>query len=90
MTALATKPVRIYEEDHAPLRLIAEIEGRGAAEVVHAALAEYLQNHRDVLAAAFAEAQDAVAGGDIAALAAIAGRSSKRRAQAAVQRHEAL
>jgi hypothetical protein len=90
MTALATKPVRIYAADHTPLRLIAEIEGRGAAEVVHAALAEYLQNHRDVLATAFAEAQDAVADGDIAALAAIAGRSSKRRAQAAMQRHEAL
>ena len=90
MTALATKPLRIYEDDHAPLRLVAEIEGRGAADVVHAALTEYLSNHRDVLASAFSEAQAAVAAGDITALAAIAGRSSHRRAAAAKHRHEDL
>lgn len=90
MTALATKPVRIYEDDHAPLRLIAEIEGRGAADVVHAALTEYLSNHRDALASAFSDAQQAVASGDITALATIAARSSKRRAAAAKQRHADL
>jgi len=42
MTALATKALRIYESDHVPLRLIAEVEGRGPADVVHAALEEYL------------------------------------------------
>ena len=90
MTALATRPIRIYEEDHAPLRLIAEIEGRGPADIVHVALSEYLANHRDVLAATFADAQKAIAAGDITALASIAGGGSKRRAAAAKRRHAEL
>ena len=42
-----TKPVRIFESDHAPLRLLAELERRSPQEVFHAALAEYLVSHRD-------------------------------------------
>ncbi len=45
--AVRTKPVRIFEGDHAPLRLLAELERRSPQEVFHAALAEYLESHRD-------------------------------------------
>jgi hypothetical protein len=90
MPSTTTKPLRIYEQDHTPLRLIAEVEGRGPADVVHSALEEYLATHRDVLAESFAQAQRAIAGGDLAALAAIASGASQRRAQVAVSRHDKL
>ena len=90
MATFATKALRIYEDDHAPLRLIAEVEGRGPADVVHAALEEYLAAHRDALADSFARAQRAVAAGDIAGLAAIASSASQRRARAAASRHDRL
>lgn len=90
MPAAATKALRIYEDDHAPLRLIAEIEGRGPADVVHAALAEYLNAHRDDLAEAFSEAQQAIAKGDMKRLAEVAAGGSRRRARAAVSRHDRL
>lgn len=90
MPASATKPLRIYEDDHAPLRLIAEVEGRGPADVVHSALEEYLAAHRDALSESFSQAQRAIASGDIAGLAAIASGASRRRARAAVSRHDSL
>jgi len=90
MPATATKPLRIYEQDHAPLRLIAEVEGRGPADVVHSALEEYLTTHRSVLAESFAQAQRAIVSGDVAALAAIASGASQRRAQAAMNHHNEL
>ena len=90
MPALATKALRIYEDDHAPLRLIAEAEGRSPADVIHAALQEYLLAHRDALAAVFSQAQQAVASGDIDALATVASGASRRRAQAVVKAHERL
>jgi hypothetical protein len=90
MAASATKALRIYEQDHTPLRLIAEVEGRGPADVVHAALEEYLVTHREVLAESFSQAQRAIASGDIAGLGAIAAGASRRRAQAAVARHDSL
>jgi hypothetical protein len=66
--AVRTKPVRIFETDHAPLRLLAELERRSPQDIFHAALAEYLDSHRDRLAAVFAETQRAIASGDIDAL----------------------
>lgn len=55
-----TKPVRIFESDHAPLRLLAELERRSPPGVFHAALAEYLVWHRDEVAAVFADTQRAM------------------------------
>jgi hypothetical protein len=60
--------MRIFESDHAPLRLLAELERRSPQEVFHAALAEYLESHRDDLAAVFTETQRAIAAGDLDAL----------------------
>ena len=78
--AVRTKPVRIFEADHAPLRLLAGLERRSPQDVVHAALAEYLDSHRDRLAAVFAETQRAIATGDINALTAQLAESAEAQA----------
>ena len=80
--AVRTKPVRIFESDHAPLRLLAELERRSPQEVVHAALAEYLISHRDELTAAFADTQRAIASGDLDALTAQLAASAEAQADA--------
>lgn len=67
--AVKTKPVRIYEGDQGPLRLLAGLEKRSPAEVVHAALAEYFQTHRGEIAATFTHAQEMIAAGDLEGLA---------------------
>jgi hypothetical protein len=66
--ALRTKPVRVLDADHSALRLVASIEGRQPAAVIHSALSEYLENHRDRLVGVFAQAQHAIAAGDLSAL----------------------
>lgn len=80
--AVRTKPVRIFETDHAPLRLLAELEQRSPQEVFHAALAEYLESHREQLAAVFTEAQRAIAAGDLEALTAQLTASAEAQADA--------
>jgi len=88
--ALATKPLRIFESDHAPVRLIAEIEQRSPADVVHAAIVEYLQRHRDELAEVFTATQRAIAAGDLDGLSRIAAGAAQAQADAAIARLEAL
>jgi non-homologous end joining protein Ku len=83
-----TKPVRIFEADHSALRLIAGIEGRAPADVVHAALAEYLQAHRTELMNVFARAQKAFEVGDVDDLAAMLSASVDRRADELVARFD--
>jgi hypothetical protein len=80
--ALRTKPIRIFESDHAPLRLLAELGRRSPQEVFHAALAEYLESHRDELAAVFTETQRAIAAGDLDALTAQLAASAEAQADA--------
>ena len=80
--ALRTKPVRIFESDHGPLRLLAELERRSPQEVFHAALAEYLVSHRDELATAFSDAQRAIASGDLDALTTQLAASAEAQADA--------
>lgn len=77
-----TKPVRIFECDHAPLRLFAELERRSPQEVFHAALAEYLVSHRDELVAVFADTQRAIAAGDLDGLTAQLTESAEAQADA--------
>lgn len=77
-----TKPVRIFESDHAPLRLLAELEQRSQQEVFHAALAEYLVSHRNELAAVFADTQRAIAAGDLDGLTAQLAASAEAQADA--------
>lgn len=74
-----TKPMRIFESDHAPFRLIASAEGRSVPEIAHSALSEYFENHREELAAVFAEAQAAFKSGDIDRVSDILARSRTRR-----------
>ncbi len=67
--AIKTKPLRIFEADHAPIRSIAGARGMLAAELVHTAVEEYVINHRDELARIYAETQAALAAGDLGGLA---------------------
>jgi hypothetical protein len=83
--AVRTKPLRIFETDHAPLRLLAELERRSPQEVVHSALAEYLDGHRDQLAAVFTETQRAIAAGDLDALTAQLAASAEAQADALLE-----
>jgi hypothetical protein len=80
--AVRTKPICILESDHAPLRLLAELERRSPQEVVHAALADYLASHRDELAAVFADTQRAIATGDLEALTARLAAAAEAQADA--------
>jgi hypothetical protein len=68
MATAKTKPVRILTADHAPLQLLADVERRTSAEVVHSALAEYLATHREELASVYGETQALLRAGDIEAL----------------------
>lgn len=68
MPSVRTKPVRILEADHGVLRLLANLEGRAPAQVLHSALIEYFEQHRDEIATIFADAQAAIAAGDLRAL----------------------
>ncbi len=86
----STKPVRIYESDHAPLRLLAATEGRSQADVVHAALHEYMQRHRTRLAQTFEQAQAAVAQGDLTGLTAVLEDGALQLARGHAQRLRAL
>jgi hypothetical protein len=77
-----TKPVRIFESDHAPLRLLAELERRSPQDVFHAALAEYLVSHRDERATVFADTQRAIASGDLDTLTTQLAASAEAQADA--------
>jgi hypothetical protein len=90
MATLATKTIRIYEQDVQPLRLIAEVEGCAAADIMHAAITEYVANHRDELASAFGQAQQAVRAGDLEALTAVVNSSARARGAAAAARNADL
>lgn len=66
--SVRTKPVRIFETDHPPLRLLAELKDLTPAEVVHLAIAEYFHTHSKEFTGIFAGAQMALASGDVDAL----------------------
>jgi hypothetical protein len=63
-----TKPVRIFEADHAPIKLMAELQQQSPADVIHLAVAHYIHSHRDRLAHVFAQTQKAIAAGDLEGL----------------------
>ena len=63
--AVKTKPIRIFEADHPPIRSIAGAKGMLPAEFVHTAVEEYIVNHREELALIYAETQAALAAGDL-------------------------
>jgi phospholipid N-methyltransferase len=67
--AIKTKPVRIFAEDDDALEELARLLRRSRAEVVHEALVEYLTHHREELTQLYDQTQQAIAAGDLAALA---------------------
>jgi len=64
--AMRTKPFRIFETDTNAIGQLAAARACSGAELVHAALQEYLVNHRAEFAAAFTTTQEALATGDLA------------------------
>lgn len=87
---VATKPLRIKADDHQPLGLLAAVEGRSRSDIVHDALREYMERHRDRLTAAFREAQAAVAASDVEALTALFEKGAEERAREHAARIKAL
>jgi hypothetical protein len=90
MSTLRTTPMRVMAEDLGPVRLIAELQRKQPAEIVHEALREYFRAHREEFARIHAETHRFIARGDVEGLAAalrgdasgLAGRLAKRgRAQ---------
>jgi len=67
--ATKSKPVRIFAEDDNALEELTRLLRRNRAEVVHEALAEYLAHHRDELSRLYGQTQQAIAAGDLGALA---------------------
>jgi hypothetical protein len=82
---LPTSPLRIYAADHQPIRLIAELENVSAAELVHRALENYLNQHRTRLADIATRAQRMVEAGDFGGLAEIldSAKDARRSVRAA-------
>jgi hypothetical protein len=74
-----------FERLCADIEREAHEEGPEAVRELEQFREEYIA-HSEALADAFSQAQRAVAGGDIAGLAAVASRASRRRARAAVGR----
>jgi hypothetical protein len=70
----------VLEADHSALRLVASIEGKQPAVVIHAALSEYIENHRDELVGVFARAQQAIAAGDLDGLTAMLNEATQQEA----------
>lgn len=70
MATTRTKPMRIFVADHDPIRFVADLRRAAPADVVHAALREYMVTHRDELAAIHAETRRFIETGDIDGLAA--------------------
>ena len=66
--AVKTRPVRIFEGDLPPIRLLAELQGGTPADVIHLAVAEYLHRHREQFAGVFTQSQKALASGDLDAV----------------------
>jgi hypothetical protein len=79
--ATQSKSVRIFAEDDSALEELTRLLRRSRAEVMHAALAEYLARHREELTRLYDQTQQAIASGDLAALA----RASEAARQAEVE-----
>jgi hypothetical protein len=79
--AVRTKPVRVFENDVPPIRLLAELQGGSPADVIHLAVAEYIHNHRASLSGVFAESQRAIASGDLDAVSRLLSKSADKLAE---------
>lgn len=86
----ATKPVRLYAHDQGSLKLLAATQNCTPADIVHNALQEYVERHRERLAASFRQAQDALAAGDLDSLATLFEQGAESRARAAAEQVRSL
>lgn len=90
MMPVRTKPVRIFESDLGILRLIAGVEGRAPAHVLHSALVDYMKRHRRSLSNVFTKAQGAFATGDPTELAEILAANAGKQAADRAEQLKAL
>src|SRR6476659_5819809 len=87
---LPTSPLRVFASDHQPIRLLAELQAITPAELVHRAVALYVEQNRDLLATVASRAQLMVAAGDLDGLAAVLEGAQGSRRAARIARLEAL
>lgn len=72
------------------MKLLASIEQRSPADVLHAALADYVGKHKGELSKAFSDTQKAIAKGDLESLTSILSASVEDQADEAMNRLQKL
>jgi hypothetical protein len=90
MATAPTRPFRILEADHAPIRLLAGVKQCSPAEVVHSALEEYFSNHREELSTVFTETQQAIEAGDVERLTSLLSEAAEQQRSTFEQKLAAL
>jgi hypothetical protein len=86
----ATAPMRLYAGDQQPIRLLAELLGIGPAELVHRAVAEFVDRHQPMIASLARETQEAFESGDFDRLASALERGQSERAARRAERLKRL
>lgn len=81
-----TAPMRLYAADQQPIRLLAELLGVSAAELVHRAVVEYFAKHHEVVARTARTAQAAFEAGDFTQLSAALESNAQARRQRRAER----
>ncbi len=79
---MATKTARLYAADIDRAQVLAAVRGESPQEVLHAALNEYIDNHRGELDGAFRSVQAAVLSNDRETLGALFADDARRQATA--------
>ncbi len=78
-----SRPVRVPEEIHAPLRAVAALMGKTPGEVLASAFSEYCQIHKEELSTIFGHAQKLISNGDVTGLVDLTADSRRERAERA-------
>lgn len=85
MAGTGTRPLRVPEEIHAPLRALSALSGKTPGEILAEAFFEYCNAHKLELADVFERAQKFIAAGDTSGLASLTAESRKQRAERAAR-----
>jgi len=83
---MSTITARVFEEDLQRAKVLGAVQHRSPQEIIHAALDEYVANHRRELAGLFSDVQRAVLDGDREALRATLAANAAARGVAAAER----
>lgn len=85
-----TRPLRVPEEIHAPLRALSALSGKPAGEILAEAFTEYCQRHKEEIAATFEQAQKFLASGDIDGIVRLTAENRRSRAERSAERAKRL